>query len=140
MDIILCATRGGEASRSTQDKAIAMAKEKGATVLFLYVVDLHFLDKTAAPIVVDVEEELSDMGEFLLLLACERAESQGVKTKTAIRKGRMREEIKLAAVEENASLVILGRPAGKESAFHIASLEEFAKEIENETGIKTVIV
>lgn len=140
MELILCATRGGEASRLTQDKAIAMAKESGATLMFLYVVDLHFLDKTAAPIVVDVEEELSDMGEFLLLLACERAAAQGIQAKTTLRKGTMREEIKLAAKEEGASLVFLGRPVGKGSAFQMASLEEFAAEIENETGVKTVIV
>ncbi|MEA3339900.1 MAG: universal stress protein [Chloroflexota bacterium] len=44
MGKILCATRGGEASYRTQDAAIELAKERGDTLLFLYVVDLHFLD------------------------------------------------------------------------------------------------
>ena len=43
MKKILCATRGGEASLRTQDAVIAMAQETGATILFLYVVDVEFL-------------------------------------------------------------------------------------------------
>ncbi|MFQ5615818.1 MAG: universal stress protein, partial [Anaerolineales bacterium] len=134
MGIILCATRGGEASYYTQDKAIALAKERGDTLAFLYVVDLRFLDKIAAPIVVNVEKELTQMGKFLLLMARERAEEKGVEAETIVRKGKLREELKNAAREQNASLVVLGRPAGKESVFRISALKAFAEEIETETG------
>jgi nucleotide-binding universal stress UspA family protein len=140
MAIILCATRGGEEGYRTQDKAIAMAKERGDTLLFLYVVDLQFLDKTAAPIVVDVEDEISDMGEFLLLMAKERAAEQGVEANTICRKGNLRQEIKITALEENVSLVLLGRPVSDKSAFQLASLEKLAQEIESETGVKAEIV
>jgi len=140
MGIILCATRGGEASNRTQDKAIALAKERGDTLLFLYVVDLRFLEKTAAPIVVDVEDEVHDMGEFLLLMAKERAAEQGIEARTVCRRGKVREEIKKCAVEEGVTLIVLGQPSGKESAFQLANLEAFANEIEEETGIETVIV
>ena len=140
MGIILCPTRGGPASYSTQDKAIALAKERGDTLLFLYVVNLRFLDKTAAPIVVDVGDEVQEMGEFMLLMAKERAEEQGVATNTISRKGEVRKEIKKTAQEEDVSLVVLGRPAGEESAFQLAELEKFAAEIEREIGIEAVIV
>ncbi|HIQ01546.1 MAG TPA: hypothetical protein EYH30_05385, partial [Anaerolineales bacterium] len=46
MGKILCATRGGEASYRTQDAAIALARERGDSLIFLYVVDTHFLDRT----------------------------------------------------------------------------------------------
>jgi len=140
MGIILCATRGGEASHRTQNEAIALAKERGDSILFLYVVDLHFLDKTAAPIVVDIEDEMGDMGEFLLMMAVERASEQGVEASTTRRVGKVREEIKRSAVIECVSLVVLGKPAGKESAFQMDDLFAFAKEIEQETGIETIIV
>lgn len=140
MGIILCATRGGDPSSKTEQAAIELAKEHGDVLLFLYIVDLHFLDKTAAPIVVDVEDELSDMGEFLLLMAKERAEQQGVQTKTSVRKGSVRKEIKRIAKEEGATYVVLGKPAGTESAFEIDSLQKFAEEIEKETGARVVIV
>jgi len=140
MGKILCATRGGEASRRTQDKAIALAKERGDELVFLYVVDIHFLDKTAAPIVVDVENEVAKMGEFLLLMAQERAAAQGVAAVAISRSGKVREELKQAALDEGASLVLLGRPAGDESVFHLASLQAFAAEVEAETGVETRIV
>jgi nucleotide-binding universal stress UspA family protein len=140
MGKILCATRGGEASYRTQDAAIALAKEQGDTLVFLYVVDLRFLDKTSAPIVVDVENEMAKMGEFLLLMAKERAAKQGVVADTVCREGKVREALKQAAREADASLVVLGRPAGAASAFELAGLEAFAAEIEAETGIETHIV
>jgi nucleotide-binding universal stress UspA family protein len=140
MGKILCATRGGEASYRTQDAAIALAKEQGDTLVFLYVVDLHFLDKTSAPLVVDVEGELAKMGTFLLLMAKERATEQGVAAETIWREGRVREVLKQVARETGASLVVLGRPAGAESAFKLAGLEAFAAEIEAEVGVETRIV
>jgi nucleotide-binding universal stress UspA family protein len=140
MGKILCATRGGEASYRTQDAAIALAKERGDTLLFLYVIDLHFLDKTAGAGVVDVEREMTKMGQFLLLMAQERAAESGVVAKTIYRKGSVREELKNAAREEGVSLVVLGRPADPESVFRLADLKAFAAEIESETEVKTCVV
>ncbi len=140
MDKILCATRGGAASYRTHDKAIALAKERGGELLFFYVVNMHFLDKTHAPIVVDVEQEMTKMGEFLLLMAQERAAAQGVTATMLIRKGKMREELKKVACQENVSLVVLGRPAGKESMFQLTSLQAFASELEAEAGVEVQIV
>lgn len=140
MGRILCATRGGEASYRTQDAAIALAKERGDTLLFLYVVDLHFLDKIAGSGVVGVEREMNRMGQFLLLMAQERAAEQGVAAEMISRKGRLQEELKNAAGEEGVSLIVLGRPADAESVFELADLETFAAEIEAETGVEAHIV
>ena len=140
MGKILCATRGGEASYRTQDKAIALAQERGDELLFLYVANIRFLDKTHAPIVVDVEQEMVKMGEFLLLMAQERAAEQGVTASTLCRTGKMREELKIVARQQGVSLVVLGRPAGKESVFQLTSLQAFASEIKDEIGIETQIV
>jgi nucleotide-binding universal stress UspA family protein len=137
MDKILCATRGGEASYRTQDAAIALAKEQGDMLVFLYVVDLHFLDKVAGAGVVDAEQEMTKMGQFLLLMAKERAAEQNVAAETTIYQGEMREEMKKAAREEKVSLIVLGRPAGPESIFELADLEAMAAEIEAETGVET---
>jgi nucleotide-binding universal stress UspA family protein len=138
--MILCATRGGEASYRTQQAAIELAKDRGDGIIFLYVNDLSFLNKTAAPIVVDVENEVGQMGDFFLLMAQERAAEQGVEARITTRKGTVREEIKKAALDEGATLVVLGRPMGKQSAFQMTSLRAFAAEIENETGVKAIIV
>lgn len=140
MGIILCATRGGEASFRTQNAAIALAKERCDELAFLYIVDLKFLDKTAAPIVVDVENEITQMGNFLLLVAKERAVEQGVKTSILSSKGNVREEIKKATINIGSTLVVLGHPVGETSAFELSSLIAYAKEIELETGADVKIV
>lgn len=140
MGLILCATRGGEASYRTQQAAIDLAKESGDEIVFLYVIDLSFLDKIAAPIVVDVENEIDQMGDFFLLMAKERALEAGVDVRVITRKGSVREEIKKAARNEGATLVVLGRPIDKQSKFLLTSLQDFAQEIEDQTGVKTMIV
>ena len=140
MGLILCATRGGEASLHTQQAAIALAKEHGDEIIFLYISDLHFLDKTAAPIVVDIENDLDQMGQFFLLMAKERATEQGVQVRTITRKGNVQEEIINAVLEEGATRVVLGRPAGDQSAFEDSSLAAFAAEIERVTEAIPVLV
>lgn len=141
MGTILCATRGGEASYRTQDAAIALAQERGDELLFLYVVDIDFLDKTAHAVRPDVvTTEMENMGEFLLLMAQERAQKQGVKARFILRRGDLRTELKAAAREESVNLVVLGKPAGDKSAFVPAALEAFASEIKAETGIEARII
>lgn len=140
MGLILCAARGGEASYRTQQAAIAFAKERNEELIFLYVIDLSFLNKTAAPIVVDIENELKQMGNFFLLMAKERAAEQGIEVRTMIRKGFVREEIITTIQQEEATTVILGQPGEKRSAFRMSDLEAFATEIEQKTKAKTIIV
>ncbi|MGD8623156.1 MAG: universal stress protein [Anaerolineae bacterium] len=139
MGKILCATRGGEASYRSQDAAIALAKERGDELVFLYVVDLRFLDKTSAPIVVDVEGEMGKMGRFLLAMAHERAAAQGVEAGTLCREGKVREELIAAAQEEGATLIVLGKPSGEESAFELAGLKKFAARLEEDSGVEVHI-
>ncbi|MBC8504416.1 MAG: universal stress protein [Chloroflexi bacterium] len=143
MGLILCATRGGEASFRTQEAAIDLARKQGDDIVFIYVVDLGFLDRTAAPIVVDVENELDQMGTFFLIMAEEKAKEKGVQARTITRHGTVQEEIIEAVRDENATTVVLGRPAGSagsESAFQAASLEAFAKKIVAETKAEAIIV
>ena len=140
MGLILCATRGGEASYRTQQAAIALAKEQGDEIIFLYIIDLSFLNKSAAPIVVNIENELDQMGRFFLLMAKERATEQGVEVRTITRKGIVQEEIINAVLDEGATQVVLGRPAGELSAFQTSSLQAFADEIERVTEAITILV
>lgn len=141
MKKILCATRGGEASQKTQDAVIAMAKETGATILFLYVVDVEFLRLTARGVRPDVvSAEMEHMGEFLLALACERAAAQGVEAEACLRHGSLVEALESAAREEGADAIAFGRPAGPDSSFALADLEALAAQIEEDTSIKSYIL
>jgi nucleotide-binding universal stress UspA family protein len=141
MGKILCATRGGEASYRTQDAAIALAKERGDELVFLYVVDIRFLDKTARAVRPDVvTAEMVKMGEFLLAIAQERAEIQGVCADCIMRSGDLRQELTGCARELDVALAVLGKPAGEESAFALEGLQGFATKIEAETGVEARII
>lgn len=111
MDVILCATRGGEASIKTQQRAIELAKENNAKLVFIFVADVRFLEHYTAPRVPSMEGEMEHLGEFLLLMAKERAEKSGVEADFTVRKGDFRAALIEAAKDVGASLIVLGRPA-----------------------------
>jgi nucleotide-binding universal stress UspA family protein len=134
MATILCATRGGEASKRTQDEAIRLAKEQAAQLVFFYVVDVSFLQYTGAHVLVDVDTELEKMGEFLLIMAQERAKEASLDADYVIRRGAFLEELMAAAQELEATLVLLGSPA-EEGYFRLEALEALAEKITEETGI-----
>jgi nucleotide-binding universal stress UspA family protein len=137
---ILCATRGGEDSQPTQQAAIALAKEHGDELIFLYVADVSFLDDIAAAVVVDVESELEGMGRFQLLLAREQAAEQGVEAKIAICHGHLREELIRAVRNLQAGVVILGRPQQGTAVFDETDLQDFAAEVAEKTGAEVLIL
>ena len=140
MGKILCATRGGRASYRTQDAAIALAKEQGDELLFLFAVTVDFLDWTARAVRPDVvEEEMTKLGEFLLEMACERAKAQDVEATAVLRHGPLREELKAAVRELEVTTVVLGKPdeGGVYSDEEVAAL---AAEIEAETKVQVSIL
>ena len=142
MGRILCATRGGEASHRTQDAAIALAKEQGDELIFLYVADSSFLNHIAAPLVIDVEARLVKMGEFQLLVAKERAAAQGISAQTIVRKGKLRAELVGAAREMEVDLIVLGHPVDqhKQAVFDEAALQAFATSLQAITGTRVRIL
>jgi len=142
MGRILCATRGGEASHRTQDAAIALAKEQGDELIFLYVADYSFLNQTAAPLVVDVEARMVRMGEFLLLMAQERAAVQGISAQTVVREGRLRAELVGAARELEVDLIVLGRSVNlhRQAIFDETALQAFATSLQAITGVEVRIL
>jgi hypothetical protein len=82
---------------------------------------------------------MEKMGEFLLALAQERAQKQGVTARYILRHGDLSQELQAVACQEAVDLVVLGQP-GEESAFMPADLKTCAIEIESETGVETRIV
>lgn len=138
MGLVLCATRGGEESITTQNKAIALAKERGDPLVFLYVADSSFLDKTAAAVVVDVQEELMHMGEFFLVMAVERAAEKDVNAKAVIRAGSFIPTFIEVAHELDATVIVLGRPGGENRRFNEEEFAEFCSYLAEETGAEII--
>ena len=78
MTKILCAIRGGEASQRIQDIAINLAKERNEDIVFLYVVNIEFLDTASQALRESVTREMEKLGDFLLLMAQERAKKSDI--------------------------------------------------------------
>jgi nucleotide-binding universal stress UspA family protein len=137
--IILCATRGGEGSQRTQDGAIALAQERGDQLIYLFVVDSSFLNQLAAPVVVDVEARLEQLGRFQLAQAQERAAAQGIQAGAMVCHGRLRAELVAAAREVGATTIVLGRPLGRAAIFEDDTLQAFAQGLAAESGLEVRI-
>ncbi|MBN1967406.1 MAG: universal stress protein [Anaerolineae bacterium] len=136
MSGIVCAIRGGPDSRSTIERAIALALEAGLPLHFLYVVNLDFLTLTSSSRVQTISVQMEQMGEFILLTAQDAAARQGVTAQGDIRHGKVREQISALCHEIAADMVVIGAPqAGQEdNVFTQAALETFIEQLEQETG------
>jgi nucleotide-binding universal stress UspA family protein len=113
---IVCATRGGEASRATEDKAIAIARESGARLTFFYVVDTSFAAQQATS-EVELEMMATDLhhiGELILERARQRARRAKVKAATELREGAVSEEIEGYVTEHpEVDLLVVGHLSGE---------------------------
>ena len=138
MSKILCAIRGGEASQRIQDIGIQLAKERGEGMVFLYVVNIKFIDKASAALRESVTLEMEKLGDFLLLMAQERAKKQDVIAETLLRHGYLQEEFEAAASAPEISTVLLGTP-GEEGNFSMETLKVVAAEIEENCQVEVLI-
>ena len=137
---VLCPTRGGEASYPNQDRAIQIAKERGSGILFLYVTDVRFLGRIASPMIVDVEEEINEMGEFLLAMACERADKAGVVSRTLVLRGAFQDALVEAIQGNDVDVVVLGSPGGETGITTTDYLHELTAMLVDELSVEVYVV
>jgi nucleotide-binding universal stress UspA family protein len=142
MQPIVCATRGGEASRRTQGQAIALAKERGADLIFLCVVNPDFAEPTNERLQDALQDELQRLGRSLLCIAQARARKKEVKAQTTTRCGKVRQEIEAYLKEVQAGTLVLGAPALESPmhAFGDEAINKFAEEIRQSTDVEVIIV
>lgn len=138
--IILCPTRGGEGSYPNQDRAIAIARERGAEVMFLYITNVEFLGLTASPILIDIEHEIDEMGEFMLAMAQERAEKASIKALTLVKHGQFNEVLADVIEEYQIESVVLGSSAGGTGVITAQYIEGLVNEIGAKTGVEFIVV
>ncbi len=137
---ILAPTRGGEPSYPNQDKAIALAKEKAAELYFLYITDISFLDRLASPVLVDIAEELDEMGGFVLAMAQERAAQQEVAAQAVVRRGHFRDVLNTVIGELGIDIVVLGSPATGDAFTTFEFLKELAGELADRENVETIVL
>ncbi len=128
---ILCAIRGGPSSQPTISKSIQLAQATGEIIYFLYVVNLDFLTRSTSSKTNHIAQEISEMGEFILLSAQEEAVNQGVTSEGVIRDGQVVDEIIAYCEQEKPLYVVLGRPEeeGENNLLSLERLHIFADRI-----------
>lgn len=136
---IVCATRGGQGSRAAQSLAVQIARESGARLTFLYIVDMHALGEVDEKLTAAVYAELRWLGRAMLRVAKQRGEQLGLDVDLAIREGTVWEAMARFVRENTASLLVLGAPRGTSNRFGDDAIETFARAIEVETGVPVQI-
>lgn len=141
MNEIVCATRGGEASRAVQMAAIEQAKETGNPLVFIYVVSPDTIDDVEPRLEEAIIDELIWLGKAVLNVAEGRAKSEGMEAGKVIRIGNVREEICGYLTEKQANLLLLGAPRSATTAvFGDDPVERFASSIHETTGVDVAVV
>ncbi len=142
MSGIVCAIRGGPHSQSTIDRAISLARETGLPLYFLYIVNLDFLTHTTSTRTHTINQEMEQMGEFILLAAQSQAASQEVVAEGLVRHGSVSEEIVDVCKDLNADYIVLGRPKLDEeeaNVFTHTRLKTFAELLKQQSGAEVIL-
>jgi nucleotide-binding universal stress UspA family protein len=140
---IICAVRGGPESRETVTRAIDLALESGARLTFFRVLDAEFLNHaTIGPLSV-VYRELREMGQFAMLILCDRAQRRGVgKVDSIVREGNVQKQLREFAIETHAEVMVMGRPTRSpgSNTFKPAEFDAFVAALEEDTDLKIEVV
>jgi nucleotide-binding universal stress UspA family protein len=137
---ILCPTRGGQASYPNQDRAIRLAKERNAELVFLYVSNVHFMDHLAGPKLIDIETELDEMGEFITFMAVERANAAGVEAEGIVKHENFR-QVLLDVIEQGGiDTIVFGESRLETTSMPPNYIQNLAKELNETTSVEVIIV
>ncbi|MGD9318000.1 MAG: universal stress protein [Anaerolineae bacterium] len=142
MGLIVCATRGGEAGRRTQERAIALAKERGDELVFLCVFDPAFAGNLSDDLSEAVLQEQKWLGRTLMNVAQSRARKQGVDAHAVVRSGPVVDNIEDFVRESCASTLVIGKPKVDSDlgTFKLDNVQSCAEQMVDKTGIEVVVV
>ena len=142
MGLIVCATRGGEAGRRTQERAIALAKERGDELVFFCVFDPAFAGNLSDALSEAVVQEQQWLGRTLMNVAQARARKQGVDAQAVVRRGPVVENIEDFVRESCASTLVIGEPKVDSAlgTLRPENVQSCADQMVDKTGIDVVVV
>jgi nucleotide-binding universal stress UspA family protein len=139
---ILCAVRGGNASQRTIERALEVARERAARLVFLYVIDAEFLGYATVGRPSVMLRELRTTGEFTMNILIKRLRDEGIDADAVVRTGDVRRQIIESVRWQDADLLIIGQPAKSpgRSTFTPTSLKKYVADVKAKTGVEVLIV
>lgn len=141
MGHILCATRGGEPSRRTQERAINLAQTRGDRLTFVYVADTGITPPGQAALAEVVGDELERLGHRLMDIAKARAREQGVVAFTVVRRGQVQPTLLAMLSQMQATTLVMGAPRAPNGEEQVSrhQISSFLDEV-RALGIEVVVV
>ncbi len=140
MGPIICATRGGEASHRTQERAIALAKERNTELIFLCVVDASFAGSLEERLAAALDDELKRLGRSLLNIAETRARDQGVAVRTVCISGPVWEGIETFMRETGGGTLVIGSSRAGTMVFGSGDVSQFAERLRQTVDVEVIVV
>ena len=141
MTYILYPTRGGDRTYRNQERAQALALERGESLLLLYVANVHFLKHISGPVQVDlITKDLEEMGEFLLALAQEHAEETGLTVESVVRQGDFLQGLRDVIRQNDVTAVVFGRPVHDTAITTVEYISNLAQSLATDEGVETFVV
>lgn len=141
MSAVLTAIRGGPESEATLERAASLARTHDLPLHLLYVVNLDFLSQVTGGHIPTADEELTELGRFILDMAATRLADTGLPVETHIRHGRVYQQVIELANELGAEFVVVGhrRPDADHPTTRHSVVRDFADRIRAETGAEVVV-
>jgi nucleotide-binding universal stress UspA family protein len=142
---ILCAVRGRPENRETVTRAIDLALQHNCLLTFVHITDADFM-ALATPTLSSlriINQQLEEMGEFIMLILVDRATRRGVsKVNYIVCIGKFKKELLKVITHTQADLLVIGRPVGRRGSdlFKNDEFDDFMAELKRENGIKIVTV
>jgi nucleotide-binding universal stress UspA family protein len=143
---IICAVVGKPTSRTTVTKAINLALEHDARLTFAHVINAEFMAQ-ATPTMTSLRtiyNQLRELGEFSMLILCDRAQRRGVKNADyIIREGEILNQLRLVINEMQPDMFVIGKPLVQNSvvpAIPAQEIADFIADLEERLNIQIVPV
>ncbi len=143
---ILVPTDGTERANEACNMAISLAKENGATIKILSVVDQSEIRNISRIVeaVGPVRQMIEDDYRKAAIEASERLQKKcilaGVNAETVIREGQSAEEIVNEAKESQTDLIVMGQPKGSWKLLSVLFQKIGRSLIERRSGVPVLII
>jgi nucleotide-binding universal stress UspA family protein len=142
---ILCGTIGSPESKRAEERAIELARQYNAELIFVYIVDTGFLDGLERKLhgKNDINIGLQRIGELILKDAQKRAHAAGIEAKIeVIQDMNILEGIELLIKEQNIDILVIGKEKRGLLEKHLIGGEvyKFVDSIAARTGVRVEVV
>lgn len=140
---IVCGVTGSENSRKATLESAVLAGKSNAKLILVYAVDATFTKRGSGFITAsEVEESLDSIGEKILDIAGEIAETNGIVPKKVLRKGPILDVLKAVVLEEKADLLILAHEHRTffEKVLFKGDVEDHLDELKKQTGAEVRVI